>query len=87
VEEYGTKSAQATITVTNSTAETQTYPITVSVNDADGERVGEINAFSNSLASGQTTTLSGINARGLANESARPGPATCTVADVDRFPS
>jgi hypothetical protein len=87
VDEYGNKSTQATITITNSTADAQTYLITVSVNDAAGARVGEINAVSNSLGAGQTTTLTGINARGLANESARPGPATCTVADVDRFNS
>lgn len=87
IAEYGTKSTQATIKVTNSTTETQTYSITVSVNDDSGARIGEINAFANSLSAGQSTTLSKLNARGLANDEARTGSATCTVADVNRFPS
>lgn len=87
VSQYGNKSTQATIKVTNPTAVTQTYSITISVNDKAGARIGEINAFSNSLAAGQSATLTGLNARGLADDTARPGPASCTVADVNRFAS
>lgn len=84
---YGFVSTQATIAITNNTDQTQSYMITVSVNDDSGARVGEINAFSNSLAAGQTTTLSGMDATGLANDGAEPGPANCTLAATDRFPS
>jgi len=87
VSEYGSKYTQATVTIRNSTAETQSYWITVSVNDDDGQQVGTISASVTALAAAQSTTLSGDDARGLANESARKGPATCVLADVDRFGS
>lgn len=80
-------STQGVIAITNSTDATQTYSVTVSVNDPTGARIGEINAFSNSLAAGQSVTLSGMDASGLANEGAGAGPADCTVASVNRFPS
>ncbi|MGD9526122.1 FxLYD domain-containing protein [Pseudonocardia sp.] len=88
VAEYGIKSTQATIKVTNPTDAAQSYSITVSVNDKAGTRIGEINAFANALAPGQSVTLSGDHARGLlSNESTKAGPAACTVASVNRFPS
>jgi hypothetical protein len=85
--EFGTPFTRATVKITNNTNKTQTYSATISVNDASGTRVGEINAFSNSLAAGQSVTLSGANATGNAANNAKPGPATCAVASVNRFPS
>lgn len=82
---YGSTSTQSVITIHNSTKTTQSYMVTVSVNNESGTRVGEINAVSNSLAAGQSVTLSGMDASGLAPQGAQPGPAQCTVASVDRF--
>lgn len=87
INEFGTPFTRATVKITNSTDKTQTYSATISVNDARGARVGEINAFSNSLAAAQSVTLSGTNATGNAASNAKPGPATCAVASVNRFPS
>ncbi|MDQ3761481.1 MAG: hypothetical protein M3460_07205 [Actinomycetota bacterium] len=85
--EFGTALTYATVKITNSTDRTQSYLVTIGVNDAGGARIGEINVASNSLAAGQSVTLSGANASGAAIEGAKPGPATCVVANVDRFPS
>ncbi len=85
--EYGFASTQATVTIANSTDRTQSYVVTVSVNDAAGARVGEINAVSNALTAGQSVTLSGTNASGTADRTAKPGPANCVVANVSRLPS
>ncbi|MGH3917064.1 MAG: hypothetical protein ACRDTC_27185 [Pseudonocardiaceae bacterium] len=84
---YGYTSTQTRIEITNSTDTTQSYLVTISVNDETGARVGEINTVSNSLAAGQSTTLAGMSASGTATEDAQPGPANCTVASVERFPS
>lgn len=84
---YGFTRSEATITIRNSTDRTQSYFVTVSVNDQAGARVGEINAVSNSLTAGQSVTLSGLDATGIANDGAEAGSAACTVARVDRFPS
>ena len=84
---YGYTSSQANVAITNHTDRTQSYMLTISLNDETGARVGEINAVSNSLAAGQSVTLSGMDASGLANEGAAPGPVACTVASLDRFPS
>jgi hypothetical protein len=84
---YGFKSTQSVITIHNSTASTQSYMVTVSVNNESGARLGEINAVSNSLAAGQSVTLSGMDASGIAPEGAEAGAAQCTVANVDRFAS
>lgn len=85
--EYGCKSTHATVTIKNTTDRTQSYMATISVNDASGTRVGEINTASNSLTTGQSVTMSGINATGTAVNDAKPGPAVCVVANVNRFPS
>jgi hypothetical protein len=85
--DYGIGATHATVTITNHTASTQSYMATISVNDATGARVGEINVISNSLVAGQSAILSGMNATGSAGGNARPGPATCTVASVNRFGS
>lgn len=83
--EFGTSFTHATVMITNSTDQTQSYTATISVNDASGARVGEITAVSSSLAAGQSVTLSGPNATGNAASSAEPGPASCAVASVNRF--
>jgi hypothetical protein len=82
---YGLVMAEGTIEIRNSTGEPQSYMVTVSVNDESGARVGEINAIANSLAPEQSVVLSGTDATGTATEQARPGPAACQVADVNRF--
>jgi hypothetical protein len=85
VSEYGYTSTEATVEITNSTDEAQSYWATISVNDDSGARVGEIYAGANSLAPGQSVTLSGMDATGTAHSDAQPGPAECAVAAVDRF--
>jgi hypothetical protein len=85
--EYGLTSTHATVKITNSTGKTQSYMATISVNDASGARIGEINTVSNSLGAGQSVTMSGMNASGTAVSGAQPGPAACVVANVNRFPS
>lgn len=86
-EGFGVNFAQGVVEITNSTEDTQSYMVTVSVNDTSGARVGEINAVANSLAPGQSVTLSGPQTSGNVAEHAQPGPADCSVARVDRFPS
>jgi hypothetical protein len=85
--DYGTPFVHATVKIVNSASRTQSYGSTISVNDASGVRVGEINTFSNALGAGQSTTLSGPSVTGNAEGNAKPGPATCMVASVRRFPS
>lgn len=69
-----------TVRITNSTDRTQSYFVTASMNDATGNRLGEANGASNSVAPGQSATaeLFGAAAEGLAQ---------CTVANVSRIPS
>lgn len=85
VSEYGYTSSTATVVITNSTDEPQSYWATISLNDETGARMGEINAGSNSLAPGQSTTFSGMDATGTATSGAEPGPSQCAVVSVDRF--
>lgn len=85
--EYGLASTHATVKITNSTDRTQSYMATISVNDTSGARIGEINTSSNSLAAGQSVTLTGVAASGTAGTGTQPGPATCVVANVNRFAS
>ncbi len=68
------------VRITNSTDRVQSYLVTVSVNDAAGNRLGEANGASNSVAPGQSATaeLLGVGADGVAG---------CTVANVTRLPS
>lgn len=67
------------VKITNSTDRVQSYLVTVSVNDAAGNRLGEANGASNSVAPGQSANadLLGAGAEGVAN---------CTVASVSRIP-
>jgi hypothetical protein len=78
---------RATVKITNSTDRTQSYMVTVGVNDPEGARVGEINAISNSLGVGQSVTLSGPSASGIATRDISTDSIECTVANVSRFPS
>jgi hypothetical protein len=77
--------AEATIEITNGTDQRQSYMVTVTVDDATGARVAEINAIATSLPPGQSVVLSGQDASGSATEQARPGPAGCQVASVNRL--
>lgn len=56
----------ATVTISSSADEVQTYAATISVNDASAQRVQEINVLRDSLEAGQFTALSGGNATGIA---------------------
>lgn len=69
-----------TVRITNSTDRTQSYFVTASMNDAAGNRLGEANGASNSVAPGQSANaqLIGTGAKGV---------AACTVANVSRIPS
>lgn len=69
-----------TVRITNSTDRTQSYLVTASMNDAAGNRLGEANGASNSVAPGQSANaqLIGTGATGVAQ---------CTVANVSRIPS
>lgn len=84
--EFGSSFSHATVKITNPTDQTQSYTATISVNDATGARVSEINTVSNSLGAHQTVTLSGPEATGNVTGPVR-GPLTCSVASVNRFPS
>jgi hypothetical protein len=66
--------------ITNSTDRTQSYWVTASMNDAVGNRLGEANGASNSVAPGQSANaqLLGTDAKGVTQ---------CTVANVTRMPS
>ena len=72
--------AKVTVRVTNNTDRVQSYLITVSVNDATGNRLDEVNGASNSVAPGQSATAELVGG-------ATEGAANCTVASVNRFPS
>ncbi len=72
--------AKVTVRITNSTDRVQSYFVTVSVNDAAGNRLSEANGASNSVAPGQSATAELL---GGASEDA----ANCTVASVNRIPS
>lgn len=85
--EYGVPSVHATVRITNNTDRTQTYLATIGVNDANGARIGRINAVGNSLAAGQSVTMSGLDVSGTAVSGARLGSARCVVANVNRLPS
>jgi hypothetical protein len=83
--EYGLASTHATVKIANPTDKIQSYSATISVNDTNGARIGEINTFTNSLAPGQSVTLTGMQASGTADTGAKPGPASCAVAKVSRI--
>jgi uncharacterized protein DUF4190 len=68
------------VKITNSTDKVQSYFVTVSVNDSAGNRLGEANGASNSVAPGQSATAELLGG-------ATEGVASCTVANVTRIPS
>jgi hypothetical protein len=72
--------ADIEVRITNSTNRTQSYMVTVSVNDAAGNRLTEANGASNSVSPGQAATAELL-------ASAVDGAASCAVANVSRFPS
>jgi hypothetical protein len=76
----GTAFSSATVKITNSTDRVQSYLVTVSLNDAAGNRLGEANGASNSVAPGQSATTKLLGG-------ATTGVASCAVASVNRFPS
>lgn len=71
--------AQVTAQVHNGTDSTQSYMITVSLNDAAGNRVAEANGAANSIMPGQSARVE------LIGESAA-GAVACTVASAVRIP-
>lgn len=72
--------SNAVVKITNSTDKVQSYFVTVSVNDSAGNRLGEANGASNSVAPGQSATAELLGG-------ATEGVASCTVANVTRIPS
>lgn len=72
--------ADIEVRITNSTDRVQSYFVTVSVNDAAGNRLTEANGASNSVRPGQAATAELL-------ASAVDGAASCAVANVTRFPS
>jgi hypothetical protein len=71
--------ADIAVRITNSTSRVQSYWVTVSVNDAAGNRLTEANGASNSIRPGQAAT-----AKLLAP--AVDGASSCAVANVTRIP-
>lgn len=69
-----------TVQITNSTNRVQSYLLTASMNDKAGNRLGEANGASNSVAPGQSATAELFGSAGK-------GVAQCTVANVSRMPS
>lgn len=72
--------ADIEVRITNSTSRVQSYLVTVSVNDAAGNRLTEANGASNSVRPGQAATAELL-------ASAVDGAASCAVANVTRIPS
>ncbi|TWF80154.1 hypothetical protein FHX44_116092 [Pseudonocardia hierapolitana] len=85
VRQDGAVTAEATLEITNRTAERQSYNINVTVNDKTGPRVGEINAIATTVAPGETVVLSGAQASGEVSGRAQAGPADCRIATVNRL--
>jgi hypothetical protein len=79
---YGLVATEATIRITNSTHEPQTYAVTVGVDDGIGRQVGEVSAFSTDLEPGEDVTLT---ESGVARDGTVPGAAACRLGSVDRF--
>lgn len=71
---------KVTVRITNSTDRVQSYWVTASMNDKAGNRLGEANGASNSVAPGQSANaeLMGTGAKGVTQ---------CTIANVSRMPS
>ncbi|MGH3935573.1 MAG: hypothetical protein ACRDS1_11465, partial [Pseudonocardiaceae bacterium] len=71
--------ADIAVQITNSTNRVQSYWVTVSINDANGNRLEEANGAANSIRPGQSATAT-LLASGV------EGAASCEVADVSRIP-
>lgn len=69
-----------TVRIINSTDRTQSYLVTASMNDEAGNRLGEANGASNSVAPGQSATAE-LFAGGVKDVK------QCTVANVTRIPN
>jgi len=78
--DFGALNADAT--VTNTTDVPATYSITVSANDASGNRVAELNGFANSIAPGQSASVDLV---GMVEDA--PEGMQCVVANVTRLAS
>ncbi|QYN38605.1 hypothetical protein K1T35_16145 [Pseudonocardia sp. DSM 110487] len=85
VRDGGAATAEATIEITNRTAERQSYNINVTVNDRGGPRIGEINAIATAVAPGESVVLSGAQSSGTVSGRAQAGPADCRIASVNRL--
>jgi hypothetical protein len=80
--EFGTTMANANVRIVNHTSHPESYLITVGINNAHGDRIGEAAAVSNDLPSGRTVTVTGI---GTTNEPSAPG-LRCELSNVIRTP-
>jgi len=85
VDRGGEVVSEGTIEITNGTDQRQSYNVSLSVNDENDRRVGEIIAIATDVAPGQTVVLSGADATGTANERSARGPADCRVTNVNRL--
>lgn len=72
--------AEAGLTITNSTDSAQSYLVSISANDTDGQRVSELSAASNSIAPGQSAKVQAVGT--LADGTTI---TDCKVANVTRF--
>lgn len=72
--------ATGEVTVTNSTSSPKSYLVTVSANDADGNRIGELTAAANAVGPGQSAKAQTV---GTLSDGAQI--AGCVVANVTRF--
>lgn len=81
--EYGTTTAEANLTITNSLDRSASYWVVIAVDDPAGNRLSEIYAIRNELGAGQSAQLSGWDASTMLGS--RPDAITCRVVDVDRM--
>lgn len=80
--EFGATFAQANVRITNHASRSESYAVTVGLNNAHGDRIAEATAVSNDLPSGRTVTVTG---EGNADT---PGGAGihCELSNVVRIP-
>jgi hypothetical protein len=72
--------ADIQVRITNTTSQVQSYWVTVSVNDAAGNRLAEANGASNAIRPGQSA-IAKLLGPGVS------GGVSCSVAKVNRFPT
>jgi len=70
------------VTITNHSSQTSDYVVTISFNDAQGNRLQEGTATQDDVAPGQTATTDGMG-----DGSTGGTPASCVVANVTRYAS